>query len=292
MMLHEAVEAGDPVAVRQAVEAGADVNGSFSECDECPLSVAAATGQPELVRLLLELGADPNNRRSITPPLCAAAVSGSPDTIAALIEAGAEVDTRDEDGSTPLMLAAAYGDRAAVEKLLESRANPKLEDESGKTALASAVEKNHTRLCEVLMPLSTSQERQKAQIQLEIYAQGGADERISSLILAATRGNDKEVHAIVESGVAADAINEQGKTALMRAANKNHMEIVRWLLECGADINRKDIYGNYPLLYAAMGCHPEMYDFLYPLTEKKLRKQAEKMRQNQIDIGNWPAERE
>jgi hypothetical protein len=37
-----------------------------------------------------------------------------------------------------------------------------------------------------------------------------------------------------------------------------------------------------------MGCHPEMYDYLYPLIDKKLRKRAEKIKQNQIDFGNWP----
>ena len=141
------------------------------------------------------------------------------------------------------------------------------------------------------MSVSTSIERRKARIMLESQAQETIGIDVKELIYSAAMSGDLEtLQRVVQRGTPIDAIDKKGETALMRAANKNHMNIVRWLLDRGADVNRKDVYGEYPLSYAAMGCHPEMYDFLYSLTDKKLRKRAEKIKQNQLDIGNWPSD--
>lgn len=290
MTLHELVEAGDIAALRAANAAGSDVNRSFPDSDECVLTTAVSKGDLEIVRLLLELGADPNVRETVTPPLIAAAASGSRELVTTLLDAGAEVDVRDEDGSTPLMIAAACGHVDIIRELLHRGANPKLKDRFGNSALATAVDKKHVDITELLMPISTARESERARLVLEIQSQTADDEPVYRLIHhAATRGIADEVSRIVdEDKLDADAIDRNGTTALMMAANKNHMEIVHWLLDRGADVNRKDIYGHYPLSYAAMGCHPEMYDFLYPLTDKRLRKHAEKIKQNQIAIGNWP----
>jgi ankyrin repeat protein len=290
MTLHELVEAGDMSAVRAAAAEGSDFNRSFPDSDESLLTTAVAKGHLAMARLLLELGADPNIRETVTPPLAAAAAKGSQELVTTLVTAGAAVDVRDEDGWTPLMIAAAYGHVEVVRELLRQGANPKLKNRHGNSALTVAVDKKHVNIYELLMPLSTSQEREKARITLQIQSQAVDDERVVRLIHhAATRGVFEEVRNVIDKDrLEADVIDRNGTTALMMAANKNHIEIVRWLLDRGADVNRRDIYGECPLTYAAMGCHPEMYDFLYPLTDKKLRKRAEKIKQNQIDIGNWP----
>lgn len=262
MSLWELVEAGDHDGLRRAVANGANPNRSFHDSDECLLTIAASKGDAAMVRLLLELGADPNCRESVTPPLVAAAASGLLVSVVALLAAGAEVDVRDEDGSTPLMIAAACGHTDAVNELLQRGANPKLKDESGCTALYYAVDKGHADIQDILMPVSTQKEREMANILRQVRSQAADDERVSRLVhYAATRGDFDEVKRLVNDGVAVDSINKSGATALMRASNKDHREIVQWLLERGADVNRKDIYGSCPLIYAAMGCHPEMYDF-------------------------------
>ena len=289
MKIYELIEAGDLAGIRD-VAVDMNLNRSFPDSDECPLSAAASLGDPDIVRLLLEFGADPNYRKTVTPPLAAAASSGSVETLIAIIEAGAQIDVRDEDGSTPLMDAAACGHVDIVKELLERGANPKLKDRYGNTALGYAVEKERYEVCDVLALVSTPKEREKLRIALAIDAQGGIDPRVDALILAAGKGEFDTLSEIVASGVCADAINRRGTTALMFAANGNHMTVVQWLLDQGADVNRKDIDGEWPLTYAAMGCHPEMFDFLYPLTDKKLRKRAEKIKENQIAVGNWPAD--
>ncbi|MDZ4657091.1 MAG: ankyrin repeat domain-containing protein [Bythopirellula sp.] len=291
MNLWELVETGDQTGLRQAIAEGADPNRSFPDSDECLLTIAASRGDSAMVRLLLELRADPNFCQTVTPPLTAAVESGSLTSVKELLKAGAEINVRDEDGGTPLMIAAACGHVDIVKELLQRGANPKLKDESANTALFLATDKNHIEVCELLMPISTAKERERAKLVLAFRSQGETSEEVNQLILAATRGHAEVVYGLVRNGLSVNAINEDGKTALMRAANKNHKEIVEWMLERGADINRRDIYGESPLTYAAMGCHPEMYDFLFPLTDKKLRKRAEMIKKNQIDIGNWPAQK-
>lgn len=44
--------------------------------------------------------------------------------------------------------------------------------------------------------------------------------------------------------------DNNGKTALHLAAEKNHKEVVRWLLETGANVDAVDTQGNTPIFYA------------------------------------------
>jgi uncharacterized protein len=290
MLLIDAVRAGDLKRVREAVDASADVNAQDPVSGENILAIAARMTKAPIVQLLIERGADPNNSRTVTPPLSAAVTKGDLELVRTLLDCGAAIDVRDEDGATPLMDAAAGGHLDVVKELLVRGANAMLKDRFGNTALRYATEKNHADVCKLLLPHSAPKERENTRSMLDIKGAGSNEENVKQLIACATRGDFEGVIKFVESGLSADAINEQGKSALMRAANKGHAQLTKWLIENGADVNRKDVYGECPLSYAAMGCHPDTYHFLYPLTDKKLRKRAEKIKQNQIDLGNWPQE--
>ena len=45
------------------------------------------------------------------------------------------------------------------------------------------------------------------------------------------------IQAIVHKGISVNTINNDGNTALMLAASNDHVEIVKFLLESGADVN-------------------------------------------------------
>ena len=59
------------------------------------------------------------------------------------------------------------------------------------------------------------------------------------LMFAASSGNLNMVQCLVENGANLDIQNEYGWTALMRATMENHIDIVRYLLDKGADVNMK-----------------------------------------------------
>ncbi|CAH0720575.1 unnamed protein product, partial [Brenthis ino] len=66
-----------------------------------------------------------------------------------------------------------------------------------------------------------------------------------ALLEAAARGDAGRVATLIRAGANVDAVDENGCSALQRAAADGHVDVVRVLLEHGADPNRQDlVHGN------------------------------------------------
>ena len=61
---------------------------------------------------------------------------------------------------------------------------------------------------------------------------------------ACSKDRFDEVRGLIEEGVDVDSKDEIGRTPLMWAAYKGHVEIIRLLLDHGADVNNRT-YGDY-----------------------------------------------
>jgi ankyrin repeat protein len=70
---------------------------------------------------------------------------------------------------------------------------------------------------------------------------------------AALDGQIERVRASLDQGAAPDAIDPDGRTALMMAAYNGHTETVKMLLDCGARVDATDRVGRTALMYAASG---------------------------------------
>jgi len=79
---------------------------------------------------------------------------------------------------------------------------------------------------------------------------------------AAHDGGLELVKSLHEQGVACDAVDPNGTTALMFAAFNGHSEIVIFLLDAGAEINLRDYLDRTALLYASTGPFPETVKIL------------------------------
>jgi NAD(P)-dependent dehydrogenase (short-subunit alcohol dehydrogenase family) len=101
--LHEAIVGGDLQAVRELIEAGADLNVREPSGGSSPLITAATFGQTEAAK--------------------------------ALIEAGADLDQQNNDGSTALITAAFFARADIVEALLAAGADKSIRNNAGSTAL-------------------------------------------------------------------------------------------------------------------------------------------------------------
>lgn len=75
-------------------------------------------------------------------------------------------------------------------------------------------------------------------------------------------GNMEQVKALLKQGVACDAADQEGHTALMFAAFNGHSEIVIYLLDQGAEIDRRDYMDRTALLYGSTGPFPETVEIL------------------------------
>ena len=72
------------------------------------------------------------------------------------------------------------------------------------------------------------------------------------LHLAARAGDLAQVRRLVESGLPVDAANAWGTTALAFAAGQNHAEVVRYLLDRGADPSTRETFFGVSVLDAAL----------------------------------------
>jgi len=82
--------------------------------------------------------------------------------------------------------------------------------------------------------------------------QEGDRYQAAALLLAAARlGCEAEARTLLDRGLAIDARDREGKTALAKAAEADKLPLIRLLLERGADANARAVDGSTPLFYAA-----------------------------------------
>ena len=79
---------------------------------------------------------------------------------------------------------------------------------------------------------------------------------------AAHDGGLELVKSLHEQGVACDAVDPNGTTALMFAAFNGHSEIVLYLLNAGAEVDQRNNLDQTALLYASTGPFPETVKIL------------------------------
>lgn len=79
---------------------------------------------------------------------------------------------------------------------------------------------------------------------------------------ASFSGNTQKVLELLSKDVNANAVDQDGRTALMYAAFNGHTEIVKALLGKGALVNTADYTGRTALIFASSGSYPETVKLL------------------------------
>lgn len=233
--LHAAASLGSLEIVDFLVKSSADYMAK-DKLGRLPIHHAACEGNDDVVSLFLRLGINPNLRDLLggTVLHCASA-NGSTKCIEVLISAGAQCNagTTDED-ETPLHVASAFGHSSAVRLLLLLGAVFKPLGTAAATPLHVAASGGHLEVAQTLLELCTN-------INLEEAECNG----MSPLFLAVKSRNSSLVELLLNSG--ADVNTDQnGKHVLVEAARANEPEILRLLLEKGA--NTQDSVGERALL--------------------------------------------
>ena len=86
---------------------------------------------------------------------------------------------------------------------------------------------------------------------------------MTELYDSASTGNLARVMLLIEQGTDKNQIGQlRSDTALCRAAGNNHVGVVRYLVEQGADMEIADCNGSNPLLYASTYGHFEVARYL------------------------------
>jgi ankyrin repeat protein len=208
------------------------------EWAETPLARAVVSGQSRVVQFLLDQGADVDLRNAAGQTLLHLAASSGHRAIAELLlQRGAAVDARDISGETALYRAAGRGYVAVAEVLLAADADANARAGDGRTPLHRAVGHGQLRLVSLL---------------LEHGADPGAmaaDARTPLMVAGMNRHREAIVRQLLAAGANPNVEDEQGRTALSYAVEKDELETVRVLLANGADPNAGRM--NLPLQVAA-----------------------------------------
>lgn len=291
MGLFESLEAGDVRAVDRELRGGADPN-AVAKSGDSALAVAARSGNARLVKALLTKGANPNSNRTVVPSLIHAAGLGHHEIVKLLLAAKARVDERDEDGSTALMEAAAGGHLKVVDQLLEAGARARLKPRKGSGALQAAVEKKHWKVVERLLPMASASERKEVE-RVRAEATGALakpnPKQVLKFLDAAGAGDVDAMKKFLAQGMPVDACTPTSRmTALMTAAIHGRFKVVRLLLKSGADLSRKNAYGENAISSAAAAPELKMFDYLYRIASPKDRKPALKhLPLNRMQYAAW-----
>jgi len=236
-MLLAAAREGQTAAVEAALKSGVDANAAEPDGTRA-LHYAVSRNDARATRLLLARGADARAATNLqVTPLLLACSNGNVEIVQLLLAAKADLNARDLAGETMLMAAARAGSPAVIRVLLQAGAELDARDtEYGQTALHLAARAGNVDGVRALL-------------------EAGAD------VMARTRiGPEPPFRRIggtqgkgVEKSPARGArpAIPGGKTPLHFAARDGHLEVVRELLDAGAEIEDRDPNDITPLLLAA-----------------------------------------
>ncbi len=256
--LHEAVEEGNAEIVQILVDAGADIEAE-GFMDQTPLSLAAEEGASEILQILLGQSADNGTQEGEdkqapaigSEALFTAIEKGDVETVRLLVEAGADVNAAEGfGGNTPLHEAVKKGDVEIVKILVAAGADVNAEGYFDRTPLTLATEEGATEILQILLGTGPDADT----------SVGGEDKEAAStpsvgseaLYSAIEKGNVEMVRILVEAGAdinAADGFG--GNTPLHEAVEQGDAEIVRILVAAGADVHAEGYFDRTPLTLAA-----------------------------------------
>lgn len=216
------------------------------------------TNAPTLERLL-KLGADANKRNDANASALMWAASDL-EKIRVLVAHGADVNARSSDMRTPLMIAARRpGNVAAVRFLLDRGANvnPNSHPAAESSPLIEAATAGDFPSVELLLSRG-AEVKDSGEVALEaayamrcpkcgslLMSKGLTKEDYTiALVNTAVLGDVEVIRQLLDRGADVKAVDPLGRTALMYAASSDllPLDAVKLLVERGADINAKDAH--------------------------------------------------
>ena len=255
---YRAIRSNDLAAIDSLIKQGVDVRDSDGVT---PLMYAAAVGSTEAMKRLVAAGADVNAVNNLGSPALTWATKDI-DKVRLLLDHGANVNVVSKSGRTPLLVATMHDPSAEVVKLLAAHgADVLAADKLNANALHTAAVASDRDTLRLLIDAKVDVNARDAAnfTPLMVAAANGSVEAVKLLLSHGARVND--VSGDGEVIVHAPARAKNGMlalgtfTPLLLAAPASSPELVKTLLDAGADVNVKDLRGMTPLMLAVATDH-------------------------------------
>jgi len=265
-----AARTGHADAVEVLLRAGAQIDARETWNGQTALMWAAAAGHGAVVQALVDHKADVRARSNAgTTPLLFAVRHGDMSAVRALVAAGADVSEKRPDGATALLVAVINGHEDLVDFLLDKGADPNVE--GGSTELT--VQGLHARPMELKYRKLTNSERDSEGVtrgnifgkplQAAVHV---ANWHISDQFIAVKMDRLRVITSLLDHGADVNgriSMEEPrwsgaryrrhlaGATAFLLAAKSADVDVMRLLLDYGADATIPTEENITPLMAAA-----------------------------------------
>lgn len=226
-----AIDGGHTQLALHLIEKGANMKISEEEGKMTSLHIAINRGLLRVVTVLIEQGGldieqvDGQGRS----PLRMAASLGNLEIVQYLVlSRKAIIDATNSEGETALYLACSAGHLPVVEFLVVNGGNTQQAAKSGTTPLLSSVDSGYPLVTRFLLNTGCN-----------VNSKTGTGR--TALIRSAQYGHLEVTKALLaDPDLQKEAMDNDGRTALIFAALRNYMEVVVLLVESGCDIEARD----------------------------------------------------
>jgi ankyrin repeat protein len=267
-----AAEVGNAEIIKLLLEAGADAD-SPNPDGQTALMEVARTGNVEAAELLVKHGAkiDAKERFGGQTALMWASARRHPQMMQFLISKGADVNAQsidrdyqrhvtaegrpknlDSGGFSPLLYAARENCLACVKVLLDNKADMNLQDPDGVSPLLLAIMNSNWDLAKQLIEAGADVNEWDMFGEAPLFTAVGLRNQVSAhasidplnetnglsiVRMLLDRGANPNMQLFFKPANVRGSTNTRGSTPLIRAANNADLEVVKLLLQRGADVN-------------------------------------------------------
>lgn len=209
---------------------------------------AATDGKVNRVKEMLDREISPNVANSFgKTPLMEAAHNGHVSVVNLLLKRGARVDDLNNNGETAVFAAASEGHTDVVKELIQAEADL---NNTPVPVLVEAATQQHTGVVRALLDAGVS---------VDATTNFGS----TAVMEVAHRGYKEMLELLLNEPTAnIDFKNKNGATALMGAAFKGHINVVKSLIDRKASINLTNIEERSALSVAVKSRHTKVIEYL------------------------------
>lgn len=246
------------------IKKGADVNFTPEFNPKFNLLIGAAVNKnPDIIKYLISKGLDINARDNTScTPLLVAATNSNLEVFYTLVQMGADIKAVDHDNNNVLLMASAYNENyQIIPLLLQMGFSLDYRNDLGENALIAATKNRNPEIFQVLMlnsgAYSNKEIAKKYLNSADIYG--------NTLLMHAIKNNNVEIiKYLIDKGADVNEKDRYNKTVLIHAvSNITDLNIIELLINAGANVNAEDICGFDVINYAAMkNTNPEIIKLL------------------------------